>query len=733
MNPREEAQHRVEELRREIHKHGHAYYTLDDPRITDHEYDQLFQELVDLEEQFPELHSESSPTQRVGSKLAGAFAEIRHAVSMLSLNNVFTDQDARDFDRRIREVTEADTVEYLVEPKIDGLAVSLVYEHRKLIQGATRGDGEFGEDVTRNVRTIRSVPLELLTDSTPALLEVRGEVFMGRKGFELLNRRLIQEEAERERIKQEKAKESGKDISTDQSESDGGQANSVSKTDAKGEEVSVLSPTNNVSKPAKRVTYMNPRNAAAGSLRQLDPLVTSKRPLDAMFYSIARYEGPTPPESQFDQLELLKKLGFKVSPEAKLAHGIEECLKVHQSLLDNRDRIDYDIDGVVYKVNSTADQEKLGFVTRAPRWAAAHKFPAQERTTTVKEIDIQIGRTGAASPVARLKPVEVAGVVVSNATLHNEDEIRRLDVRVGDTVIIRRAGDVIPQVVRVIEDQRPEGTEPYKFPTECPVCGSSIVRDEDAAVSRCTGKLICQAQLIQGISYFVSRGAMDIEGLGPAVVGELVDQSLVHDVADLYRLTVDQIMSLERMAEKSTRNLLTAIEKSKRTTMPKFLVALGIPHVGESTAMILSQEFSTLEELMSKSQAELSEVHGIGPIVAEGIDSFFSDERNRRTIEDLINCGVEFETSATNKRLASTLQSQKFVLTGTLSEMTRTEAKKQLEARGASVISSVSKNIDYVVVGENPGSKAKKAQELGIEILDEAQFAAMLAEIEDSG
>ncbi len=733
MNPREEAQHRVEELRREIHKHGHAYYTLDDPRITDHEYDQLFQELVDLEEQFPEFHSESSPTQRVGSKLAGAFAEIRHAVSMLSLNNVFTDQDARDFDRRIREVTEADTVEYLVEPKIDGLAVSLVYEHRKLIQGATRGDGEFGEDVTRNVRTIRSVPLELLTDSTPALLEVRGEVFMGRKGFELLNRRLIQEEAERERIKQEKAKESGKDISTDQSESDGGQANSVSKTDAKGEEVSVLSPTNNVSKPAKRVTYMNPRNAAAGSLRQLDPLVTSKRPLDAMFYSIARYEGPTPPESQFDQLELLKKLGFKVSPEAKLAHGIEECLKVHQSLLDNRDRIDYDIDGVVYKVNSTADQEKLGFVTRAPRWAAAHKFPAQERTTTVKEIDIQIGRTGAASPVARLKPVEVAGVVVSNATLHNEDEIRRLDVRVGDTVIIRRAGDVIPQVVRVIEDQRPEGTEPYKFPTECPVCGSSIVRDEDAAVSRCTGKLICQAQLIQGISYFVSRGAMDIEGLGPAVVGELVDQSLVHDVADLYRLTVDQIMSLERMAEKSTRNLLTAIEKSKQTTMPKFLVALGIPHVGESTAMILSQEFSTLEELMSKSQAELSEVHGIGPIVAEGIDSFFSDERNRRTIEDLINCGVEFETSATNKRLASTLQSQKFVLTGTLSEMTRTEAKKQLEARGASVISSVSKNIDYVVVGENPGSKAKKAQELGIEILDEAQFAAMLAEIEDSG
>jgi len=588
MNPREEAQHRVEELRREIHKHSHAYYTLDDPSITDHEYDQLFQELVDLEEQFPEFGSESSPTQRVGSKLTGAFAEVRHAVPMLSLNNVFTDQEARDFDRRIREVSGDDTVKYLVEPKIDGLAVSLVYEQRKLIQGATRGDGEFGEDVTQNVRTIRSVPLELLAESAPTLVEVRGEVFMGRRGFELLNRRLIQEEAERERIKQVKAKDSGKKIST-----------------GAKEEVSAFSPTSTLSKPAKRVTYMNPRNAAAGSLRQLDPRVTSKRPLDAMFYSIARYEGPTPPETQFDQLQLLKKLGFKVSPEAKLTHGIEESLKVHQFLLDNRDRIDYDIDGVVYKVNSKADQEKLGYVTRAPRWATAHKFPAQERTTTVKEIDIQIGRTGAASPVARLNPVEVAGVVVSNATLHNEDEIKRLDVRVGDTVIIRRAGDVIPQVVRVIEDQRPEGAEPYKFPTKCPVCGSPIVRDENATVSRCTGKLICQAQLIQGISYFVSRGAMDIEGLGPALVSELVDQGMVSTVADLYKLTADQVMSLDRMGEKSTNNLLEGIAKSKQTTLPKFLVALGIPHVGESTAVILTQQFGTLDELKSKLAAKL--------------------------------------------------------------------------------------------------------------------------------
>lgn len=548
---------------------------------------------------------------------------------------------------------------------------------------------------------------------------------MGRKGFELLNRRLIQEEAERERIKQEKAKDSGKAISTGQSDSDGGLANSVTTTDAK-EEDSASSLKNTPSKPAKRVTYMNPRNAAAGSLRQLDPKVTSKRPLDAMFYSIARYEGPTPPETQFDQLELLRKLGFKVSPEAKLAHGIEECLKVHQFLLDHRDRIDYDIDGVVYKVNSTDDQEKLGFVTRAPRWATAHKFPAQERTTTVKEIDIQIGRTGAASPVARLNPVEVAGVVVSNATLHNEDEIKRLDVRVGDTVIIRRAGDVIPQVVRVIEDQRPEGTEPYKFPTKCPVCGSPIVRDEDAAVSRCTGKLICQAQLIQGISYFVSRGAMDIEGLGPALVSELVDQGLVNTVADLYKLTADQVMKLDRMGEKSTNNLLEGIAKSKQTTLPKLLVALGIPHVGESTAVILAQQFGTLDELKLKSQEELAAIHGIGPVVAQGISTFFSDQRNSETIEALINCGVTFPSPSSDNSSTQDLQGKIFVLTGTLSQMSRLEAKKLLENRGARVTSSVSKNTDFVIVGEKPGSKADKAKDLGVEILDETAFLAFV-------
>ena len=722
----DEARERIESLRGVIRQHSYAYYTLDNPSIPDHEYDQLFQELIDLEIQFPQFQSESSPTQRVGSKAAGAFADVRHAVPMLSLNNVFGDEDARDFDRRVREVTEQETVEYMVEPKIDGLAVSLVYDQGQLIQGATRGDGETGEDVTRNVRTIRSLPLVLHGDPVPTLIEVRGEVFMSRSGFQSLNERLIREDAERELQKKLKAEEKNrKNI-----ESEDAPAES-SEFESSGDAMSPAVDKEN--KPARRVTYMNPRNAAAGSLRQLDPQITSGRPLDAMFYTIAQCEGMDMPDSQANQIELLKELGFKVSTQSRLVSRIDECLAVHKELLEARDQMDYDIDGVVYKVNSHADQEKLGYITRAPRWAVAHKFPAQERTTTVVGIDIQIGRTGAASPVARLKPVEVAGVMVSNATLHNEDEIRRLDVRVGDTVIVRRAGDVIPQVVRVVADQRPEGAEPYVFPVKCPVCGSRIARDEDAAVSRCTGKLNCPAQLKQGISYFVSRGAMDIEGLGPAVVSELVEQSLVHNVADLYKLTVDQVMSLERMAEKSTQNLLAAIEKSKQTTMPNFLIALGIPHVGESTAMILAQEFSTLEELMSKSEEELSEIHGIGPIVAAGIASYFSEERNRRTIEDLINCGVRFEVSAARDSSAKTLQGQKFVLTGTLGALTRAEAKKRLEAQGASVTSSVSKNTNYVVVGENPGSKAKKAQELGVEILDETQFTAMLADIEDPG
>ena len=714
-----EAGERIEALRKLIRQHSHAYYALDEPTISDYDYDRLFEELTGLESQYPKFHSDSSPTQRVGSKLSGTFSEVRHVVPMLSLNNVFSEADVHDFHRRVQDATGADQVEYMIEPKIDGLAVSLVYEDGKLVQGATRGDGEFGENVTQNVRTIRSIPLELQIETVPAVLEVRGEVYMTRSGFERLNEQLIQEEAEREQQKQSKLRSKRKaDASPQDSQSDADASKS-----ADGELLTNSPP----SVAAKRVTYMNPRNAAAGSLRQLDPQVTSERPLDAMFYSIARLDDEMLPHTQSGQINLLRRIGFKTAVDAVVGNRVEDCLVAYRNLLEKRDHIDYDIDGVVYKVNSLADQQKLGQITRAPRWAVAHKFPAQERTTTVTGIDIQIGRTGAASPVARLEPVEVAGAIVSNATLHNEDEIERLDIRVGDSVIVRRAGDVIPQVVRVMSGKRPPGTPRYEFPKQCPVCGSQIVRDENAAVSRCTGKLICSAQLKQSISHFVSRGAMDIEGLGPAVVSELVNQKLIESVAGLYQLGGVVLESLARMGEKSTQNLLNAIEKSKRTTLPKFLVALGIPHVGESTAIILAENFPTIRVIMTKSEDELSEIHGIGPIVAKGIVDFFAEQRNRETIDSLLGSGISLEPLRLPDATANHLQGQRFVLTGTLEAMSRSEAKKRLENLGASVASSVSKNTDIVVVGDNPGSKAVKAKELGVKCWDEQEFVNQLA------
>ncbi len=728
-----EAGQRIEALRQQIRQHSHRYYSLDDPSITDHEYDQLFKELTELERDYPQYYSDSSPTQRVGSKLSGALTEVRHAVPMLSLNNVFNEHDAREFDRRIREATDVDSVEYMVEPKIDGLAISLVYEYRKLVQGATRGDGEMGEDVTRNVRTIRSVPLELPQETGLTLLEVRGEVFMGRSGFNQLNQRLIREAAEREQQKKDQALRKKKNNLKNQDKAHGDEDDECKLEVQVRDTDNIATDSQQQSASNKRVTYMNPRNAAAGSLRQLDPQITSDRPLDAMFYSIARCEGIELPNSQSSQIALLKQLGFKTSPDSSVASGIDECLRSHQSLLENRDQMDYDIDGVVYKVNSIADQEKLGFITRAPRWAAAHKFPAQERKTTIEGIDVQIGRTGAVSPVARLAPVEVAGAVISNATLHNEDEIKRLDARIGDTVIIRRAGDVIPQVVQVVLDKRPEGSLPYEFPKTCPVCGSQIVRDEGAAVSRCTGKLICSAQLKQSISHFVSRGAMDVEGLGPAVVSELVDQKLVSNVADIFQLRADQLESLERMGEKSTHNLLTAIESSKVATLPKFLVALGIPHVGESMAIILSDSFPSLTELMEKDEVELSSIRGIGPIVAKSIAEFFSEQRNRETVDALIDCGIQFERPQLSSSGDNRVSGKKFVLTGTLSDMSRPQAKARLEKFGASVVSSVSNNTDYVVIGNSPGSKLDKARKLNIPVLDEEKFKALLNEADSDG
>ena len=662
----------IEFLRQQINQHNYAYYVLDQPSIPDREYDQLFRELLKLEELHPECLSDISPTRRVGSKSDNSFAEVRHAVLMLSLNNVFDNTEAGDFDRRIRELIDVDPVEYIVEPKIDGLAISIVYEQGKLVLGSTRGDGEIGENVTGNVRTIRSVPLELRTNNVPSLLEVRGEVYMTRTGFRKLN---------------------------EQQNESGGK------------------------------TYMNPRNAAAGSLRQIDPKVTSSRPLEAMLYSVVRCEGEPFPKSQFEQIKRLKEWGFKVT-SPRVASGIKECVEIRQKLLENREQLDYDIDGVVYKVNSLAEQEIIGFVTRAPRWAVAHKFPAQEVTTVLLDIGIQIGRTGAVSPVARLEPVEVAGVTVSNATLHNEDEIRRQDIRVGDAVIIRRAGDVIPEVVSVVMEQRTDNSQEFVFPVECPVCGSPIVRDEDAAVSRCTGSLVCSAQIKRGIWYFGSRTALDIEGLGSGIVEQLVDKSLVENIADLYSLTESQISELDRMGEKSAKNLLKAIGKSKQATLPKFLIALGIPLVGESTAATLAKRFGSLERVMSASIEELGEIRDIGPIGAKSIFKFFQQERNLSIIDRLLERGVQVQQTTPVDPLAvvdAPLAGKKFVLTGTLNSMPRAEAKMKLEEQGATVVSSVSKNTDYVVLGESPGSKADKARDLGVVILEEAEFTDLLS------
>ena len=681
-----EVQQRIEYLREQLNHHNHRYYVLDDPTITDHEYDLLFRELQQFEEKHPEFQLDNSPTQRIGARSRNSFAEVRHAVPMLSLNNVFSSEDAGDFDRRIRDLTGAEQVEYFVEPKIDGLAISVVYEQGRLALASTRGDGEIGEDVSGNVRTIRSVPLVLRGDDPPSLLEVRGEVFMTRSGFQKLN--------ERQRELEEK-------------------------------------------------TYMNPRNAAAGSLRQIDPSVTSTRPLDAFFYTVARCEGHPTPQSQSEQIERLRKYGFKVSGESSLADGIEECLATRERLLEERDQLDYEIDGIVYKVNQVALQELAGFVSRAPRWAAAHKFPAQEATGIVTAIEVQVGRTGAVTPVARLinadgevdgseqpKGVKVGGVRVSNATLHNDDEIRRLDVRVGDTVIVRRAGDVIPEIVSVMLNDKKERSEPYIFPEQCPVCQSPVVRDEGMAAHRCTGTLTCPAQIKKGIEYFASRIAMDIEGLGTKLVDVLVEKELVRNVADIYRLKKQEIADLDRMADKSAQNLIDAIDKSKQVTLPKFLVALGISHVGESTAVTLAKRYGTLENVMSADVGQLTEVRDIGDIVAVSISEFFQRESNRKIISELIELGVQIAEEETVEATGLPLADKKFVLTGTLEVMTRPEAKLRLEKLGAQVISSVSKNTDYVIVGENPGSKAVKAEKLEIAVLKEAEFVDLLSSYE---
>lgn len=663
---RYEAEKKIKKLREQINEHNYHYYVTNDPVISDAEYDELFQALQQLEKNHPELITSDSPTQRIGAKPQKEFSEVHHEIPMLSLDNAFTDEDVLAFDQRVHDRTEvSDEIEYICEPKLDGLAVSIRYEKGMLIRASTRGDGTTGEDITENIRTIAMVPLHLRGNDFPGILEVRGEVYMPKKGFNELNAR---------------AQEKGEKI------------------------------------------FVNPRNAAAGSLRQLDPRITAKRPLEIFCYGIG-ISGKLF-DTQYEMLNALKKWGLRISPEIKIVQGIEACLAYHQYLAEKRQKLPYEIDGVVYKVNSVAAQLKAGFVSRAPRWAVAHKFPAEEVMTVIETVEFQVGRTGALTPVARLRPVFVSGVTVSNATLHNMDEVRRKDIHIGDTVIVRRAGDVIPEVLAVVTQHRPNNARSVDLPLHCPVCHSRVEHIEGEAVARCSGGLFCAAQRKEAIKHFASRRAMNIEGLGDRLIEQLVDTGMLENPADLYSLTSSQLAGLERMAEKSAQNILIALEKSKQTTLPRFLFALGIREVGEATAKQLANHFGDLDALFATDEESLLAVADVGPIVAKHIVSFFSEKHNRDVIKRLVKAGIHWEkiTKKDHQPLAGKI----FVLTGTLASMTREEAKEKLENAGAKVAGSVSAKTSYLVAGEEAGSKLVKAKELGVVILDEKDFLKMI-------
>ena len=678
---------RMQALRAQLHQHAHQYYVLDTPLIPDAEYDRLFQELQALEAAHPEWATPDSPTQRVGGKPLDQFASVRHAVPMLSIRTE-TDTEssgAQAFDSRVRrelELTDTDpAVEYVAELKFDGLAINLRYVEGVLLQAATRGDGETGEDVTQNIRTIGQIPLRLPADA-PAVLEVRGEVYMRRDDFETLNER------QRARIAQGE----------------------------KGEK-----------------TFVNPRNAAAGAVRQLDPAIAAQRPLSFFAYGVGEVAHGGPGNARFathmELLQTLKKWGFPVAEQVDTAQGAPELIAYHQRIGALRDQLPYDIDGVVYKVNSIALQQRLGFVSREPRWAVAHKYPAQEQLTTVLGIDVQVGRTGKLTPVAKLAPVFVGGVTVTNATLHNEDEARRKDVRVGDTVIVRRAGDVIPEVVGVVpkaEQHESERGLVFTMPRICPVCGSAAVREEGEADYRCTGGLFCGAQRKQAILHFAQRRAVEVEGLGDKLVEQLVDAGTIHTLPDLYRLGLTALASLDRMADKSAQNIVTALEKSKQTTLPRFLFGLGIRHVGESTAKALAKHFGQLDAIMDASEEALLEVNDVGPIVAKSLRTFFDQPHNREVVEQLRACGVHWPenepTSAGPKPLAGKI----FVITGTLPTLGRDAAKDLIEAAGGKVSGSVSKKTSYVLAGAEAGSKLDRALELGVAVIDESTLMEMI-------
>lgn len=661
---------RVEDLREQINLHNYRYYVLDDPDVPDAVYDRLLRELETLEQQYPALVSPDSPTQRIGAAAASVLTEVRHAIPMLSLSNAFAEQEVRDFDRRVRERLGQDEVEYVAEPKLDGLAISVCYQGGILARAATRGDGSTGEDVTQNVRTIRSLPLKLIDADGARYVEVRGEVYISRRGFEKLN--------------------------------DG-------------------------QRQAGEKLYVNPRNAAAGSLRQLDPQITAQRPLEIFCYAFGKVDGDKLPDTQYGNLQRLRQWGLRVCPDVEVVRGFEGCIDFYRRMESARESLAYDIDGIVYKVNQLDLQRRMGSISRAPRWALAHKFPAQEEVTVVKAIEVQVGRTGAVTPVARLDPVFVGGATVSNATLHNHAEIERLDIRVGDSVIVRRAGDVIPEVVSVVTDRRPGAAVKYRFPKKCPVCQSDIVYDGDGIIARCSGGLYCSAQRKESIKHFASRRAMDIEGLGDKLVEQMVERGLVKGVSDIYALSKADLIGLERMAEKSAQKLVDAIERSKSTTLARFLYALGITQVGETTAQVLAQHFGTLEELMVVDADSLQGVADVGPVVARSIRAFFDQSHNGEQVERLRQLGVHWPEQQHDKGSTSQpLAGKTFVLTGTLANMTRNEAKARLQALGAKVTSSVSGKTDYVVAGADPGSKVRKAESLGVSVLEEAGLLELI-------
>ncbi|MEM8498681.1 MAG: NAD-dependent DNA ligase LigA [Pseudomonadota bacterium] len=664
---------RVQELREQLHHHNHLYHVLDAPDIPDAEYDRLLRELQNLEAQHPELFDANSPSQRVGSPILDKFTSVEHLVPMLSLDNVFSEDELIAFEQRLQERLDSEeSINFTCEPKLDGIAVSLLYERGSFVRAATRGDGRRGEDISANVRTIASVPLKL-AGSFPQRLEIRGEIFMPLQGFHAFN---------------QLAAESGE-------------------------------------KP-----FVNPRNAAAGSLRQLDSSLTAQRPLDMYCYSIGLIEGGEEPGGQFEGLAYLKTLGFKINPEVRQASGAQQCFSYYQALQAKRDQLPYEIDGIVYKVDDIALQKTLGFVSRAPRWATAHKFPAQEEMTILESVEFQVGRTGAVTPVARLEPVFVGGVTVSNATLHNMDEVERLDARAGDTVVVRRAGDVIPQIVQVVSAKRKKGTRKVKPPSACPECGSAVVREEDAAAYRCTGGLVCAAQRKQALKHFASRRAMDIDGLGDKLIEQMVDAELLHSASDLFTLQESELLGLDRMASKSANNLLNAIELSKQTSLSRFLYALGIREVGETTAATLASHFGNLDAILMATDEQLLEVDDVGPVVAHNILEFFANSDNTRVMRELIQTGVCWDEHEILIRADLPLEGQTYVLTGSLENMSRDQAKQRLRDLGAKVSGSVSPKTSAVIAGEKAGSKLNKAEKLGIEVYDEARFLQLLAEHE---